>query len=58
MQDDIIFGSLNTSPNIKNLVTPTIAQFYNQFNLSVTELLHVSASSPSSGSLHQNVIKT
>jgi len=41
----------------KNSGYITNAQFYNLYILSVTELLHVSNSSPSSGSLCQIYLK-
>jgi hypothetical protein len=52
------YSSFRVLRYIKTLVTPTNAQLYNLRILCSNYLLHVSALSPSSGSLHQDSIKT
>jgi len=47
-----------TSLYIETVVTSTDAQFYNLCIPPITQGLHVSALSPSSRGLHQNVTKT
>jgi len=53
-----IVHSMHYDTYIKTLETPTKAQLYSLYILSINQLLNVSALSPSSGSLHQNIIKT